>query len=88
MRDKDKIGLPPEKQEEYFLLETKHYGSYYGWEGGSKMRRISIWLSGNGCGVRQAYFEPIDSPGREGTAWEDHVKPINGQMDIFDLVTQ
>lgn len=82
MRDPHKIGLPPDKQEEYILLQTKPYERYYGWKEGDKLRRISIWLSGKGCGVRQAYFEPMDKPGHDGTAWEDHVKPINGQMEF------
>lgn len=82
MQNRDKIGLPPEKQEEYILLKTKPYDSYYGWEEGITLKRISIWLSGNGCGVRQAYFEPIDRPGHDGTAWEDHVKPVNGQLEL------
>lgn len=83
MRNRHKIGIPPEKQEEYILLKTRPYDKYYGWQEGMRLKRISIWLSGNGCGVRQAYFEPIDELGREGTAWEDHVKPLTGQLELF-----
>ncbi|MFY0545478.1 hypothetical protein [Brevibacillus sp. H7] len=82
MRDRHKIGLPSEQQEEYILLKTEPYKSYYGWKEGDRLKRISIWLSGNGCGVRQAYFESTDQPGRDGIAWEDHVKPVLGQMEI------
>lgn len=88
MQNREKIGLPVEKQEEFILLQTNPYEKYYGWKAGDKLKRTSIWLSGNGCGVKQAYFEPIDSQGREGTAWEDHVKQVHGQMDLFDLVSQ
>ncbi|MEJ8546614.1 hypothetical protein [Brevibacillus borstelensis] len=82
MRDRHKIGLPPEEQEEYILLKTDPYLGYYGWKAGDRLKRISIWLSGNGCGVRQAYFERIDRPGLDGTAWEDHVKPLLGQIEL------
>lgn len=82
MRDRGKIGLPPEKQEEYILLKNKPYENYYGWTEGTRLKRISIWLSGNGCGVRQAYFEQVDKPGWDGTVWEDHVKPVLGQIEM------
>lgn len=82
MRDRDKIGLPPEEQEEYILLQTKPYEHYYGWKAGDKLIRISKWLSGNGCGVRQAYFAKEGKLWRDGTAWEDHVKPVLGQLEI------
>jgi hypothetical protein len=82
MRDGHKIGLPPEQHDEYILLKTKPYDYYYGWKEGDRLKRISVWLSGNGCGVRQAYFEPIDKPGYDGTVWEDHVKPVLGQLEL------
>lgn len=87
MRDKDKIGLPPEDQEEYILLKTEPYFHYYGWQAGKRLKRISIWLSGNGCGVRQAYFLPVNSNSKfnDGTVWEDHVKPVLGQIDLFEI---
>lgn len=65
MRDRDKIGIPPEEQEEYILLQTKPYEYYYSWKARDKLRRISKWLFGNGCGVRQAYFAPVDNPWRD-----------------------
>lgn len=82
MRDREKIGLPLEQREEFILLRTEPYFKYYGWQHGTKLIRISKWLSGNGCGVRQAYFEPVDKPGHDGIAWEDHVKPVLGQTEI------
>lgn len=63
MRDKEKIGLPPEKQEEYVLLQTKPYENYYGWKEGDKLRRISIWLSANGCGIRQGILNRSTNQG-------------------------
>jgi hypothetical protein len=80
-----KISLPPDQQDEYHLLETKdykHYKNSYGWEAGQKLIRKSIWLSGNGCGVRQALFAPVDRPYYEHIAWEDHVKPVLGQVEL------
>lgn len=84
MRDREKIGIPPEEQEEYILLETKHYYKDNGWQAGERLKRISKWLSGNGCGVRQAYFISVNSKSKynDGTVWEDHVKPVLGQVEI------
>lgn len=79
---KESEKLPPEKQEEYILLQTNPYQSYYGWKEGDRLTRVSIWLSGNGCGVRQAFFKKVEGSYYEGTAWEDHVKPVNGQLEL------
>ncbi|MGO4890317.1 hypothetical protein ACJ2A9_21425 [Anaerobacillus sp. MEB173] len=79
MRLKDR--LPEEEQDVYVLMETpeyKHYKLNYGWLPGTKLKRISRWLSGNGCGVKQAYFVPVDDSTYEHTAWEDHVLPLVG----------
>lgn len=76
--------LPIEQQEEYELLTDNPYEFYYGHKAGMKIRRVSAWLSGNGCGVRQAYFVPYEEPASSYAfiAWEDHVKPLLGQLEI------
>jgi hypothetical protein len=76
MRAGDK--LPPDKQDEYILLQTNPYIYHYGWKAGDKLKRVSKWLSGNGCGVKQAYFVPVDKLWYldlryKRTVWQDHV---------------
>ncbi|WP_121615242.1 hypothetical protein [Virgibacillus halodenitrificans] len=60
MREKEK--LPIDEQEEYELLpfEGTNYLKMQGWEEGTRLIRVSKWLSGNGCGVKQAYFVRVD----------------------------
>lgn len=87
-----KNALDPEEQEEYILLENDctNYYSKYGWTAGIRLIRKSKWLSGNGCGVRQAYFVPVNTTGTllnelysySNTVWEDHVKPLHGQLEL------
>jgi hypothetical protein len=76
--------LSPEEQPQYILLETtdKNYKRACNWETGTILKRVSIWYSGNGCGVRQAYFKPLDDSTREWIAWEDHVKEITDQLEL------
>ncbi|MNW41806.1 hypothetical protein D3C74_189580 [compost metagenome] len=79
------IYVPPEKQEEYILIKDQPKGhAWSGWESGTRLRRVSEWMSGNGCGVRQALFSLAEKPRDEHIVWEDHVKPVNGQMDLFE----
>ncbi|MYL45027.1 hypothetical protein GLV94_05180 [Virgibacillus halodenitrificans] len=83
MREKEK--LPIEEQEEYELLpfEGTNYLKMQGWEEGTRLIRVSKWLSGNGCGVKQAYFVRVDDPHNwPRTAWQDHVKPLVGQLEL------
>lgn len=77
--------IPVEEQDEYVLLHDTgrtNYKTTKGWEPGTTLRRVSKWLSGNGCGVRQAYFVPIGSSNYPRIAWEDHVKPTLGQIEL------
>lgn len=78
------ISIPPEEQEEYILLENtvKNYPKTNGWDFGITIKRVSIWLSGNGCGVKQAYFVPVDFKCRPQIAWQDHVEPVKGQLKL------
>lgn len=83
---KDGQELPPEEREEYVLLEETggtNYKAMYDWEPGTKLIRISKWLSGNGCGVKQAYFIAKDKGYSDEIAWQDHVKPVIGQIELF-----
>ncbi|WP_309273330.1 hypothetical protein [Paenibacillus sp.] len=85
--DRKKIMLPPEEQEEYIITVDQRKGyAQSGWVTGTKVRRVSKWLSGNGCGVRQALFVLSDKPWGDYDVWEDHVRPVLGQMDLFDLI--
>ncbi|MGG3278819.1 hypothetical protein [Paenibacillus solani] len=85
--DRSKIMLPPNEQEDYILTVDQLKGyARSGWDAGTKIRRVSKWLSGNGCGVRQALFVRADNPRGDYAVWEDHVKPVLGQMDLFDIL--
>jgi hypothetical protein len=81
--DRNKIMLPPEEQEDYFVTVDQIKGyARSGWIAGTRIRRVSTWLSGNGCGVRQALFILADEPRGDYIVWEDHVKPVFGQMEF------
>lgn len=85
MNLKENEKLPVDQQEIYELLpfEGTNYLKLKGWEEGTKLIRLSKWLSGNGCGVKQAYFVLVDnSHSCPRTAWEDHVKPLFGQIEM------
>lgn len=79
--------LSPEEQKEYVLLEQSctKYDVLYGWEPGTRLKRISIWYGSNGLGrdIKQAYFIPADSDHIYGQiAWSDHVKEVTGQLEL------
>ncbi|WHY76251.1 hypothetical protein QNH20_19290 [Neobacillus sp. WH10] len=82
MKAQDKI--PPEEQKEYILLENTctNYKVTRGWEPGTMLKRVSKWLSGNGCGVKQAYFIAVGSNKSPQIAWQDHVEEITGQLKL------
>ncbi|MFC0274450.1 hypothetical protein ACFFIX_24255 [Metabacillus herbersteinensis] len=47
-----------------------------------KLRRLSKWLSGNVCGVKQAYFMTTEFKTYPQIVWQDHVKPVKGQLEL------
>lgn len=82
-----KHEITEEEQEEYILLDRNpphtsgtDYKRLHGWETGTKLTRVSKWLSGNGCGVKQAYF--IKDNEYPQIVWEDDVKPFIGQIEL------
>lgn len=81
--DRRKIMLQPREQEEYIVTVDQQKGyARSGWVTDTKVRRVSKWLSGKGCGVRQALFVLADEPRGDYIVWEDHVKPAFGQMEF------
>jgi hypothetical protein len=83
--------LSPEDQQHYILLDntSPHYEKNYGWKPGIILKRISIWYGSNGLGrdLKQAYFVSTDSNNIYGhIAWNDHVKELAGQTDIFEFI--
>lgn len=76
--------LPVEKQDQYRLMDNikgTDYKAKNGWEPGIKLTRVSEWLPGNGCGVRQAYFIPTGVNTYPRIAWEDYVFPLVGLFE-------
>lgn len=83
------VLIPEELQEEYILIKCDEFDKKRrGFREGERLFRISEWMSGNGCGVRQALFrKPNSSPTcNDICVWEDYVKPVSGQVDLFDII--
>jgi len=77
--------ISPDEYVEYTLIDLscKKYDRLYGWQLGVKIIRISKWLSGNGCGAKQAYFIPASDLNKSPQiAWDDHVKEVTGQLEF------